>query len=240
MCTFGLSGCRVKPRRPTRPGRRSSHTTAEDPQEREERKKIVAEREKKARNFGPPTLRGPTLRCPTLWAPPFGAHLSGFGPPTLRGPPRSSPHPSPTIPGLGSCFFCPVCQFLFCPNVVFFVPFVIFLSQMSFFLSRLCFFCPGCNFLFCPDNRLLILSRFRFFCPVAFFLSRASFCTSPNLETKRTPVLRRQEVLPEPLMSQDFLHHLAQQRHGLTPKQGTLRPLLCRGPRLRPNYLPSP
>ena len=114
MCPFGLSGCRVKPRRPHQTGppglahdsprtpnrhisgplrfKNSTRIPRKDPQEREERKKIVAEKEKKARNFGPPTLRGPTLRCPTL---------SGFGPPTLRGPHPSGPLPlgaHPSVP----------------------------------------------------------------------------------------------------------------------------------------------
>ena len=61
MCTFGLSGCRVKPRR-------------------------AGGGKKKARNFGPPTLLGPTLLGSTLRAPnpsgpqPFGAPLfQGLG-----------------------------------------------------------------------------------------------------------------------------------------------------------------
>ena len=68
-----------------------------------ERAKRWREREEKARNFGPPTLRGPTLRGPTLrglplfrgsgphppfGAPPFGAPLFlGSGPPPSRAPP---------------------------------------------------------------------------------------------------------------------------------------------------------
>ena len=111
------------------------------PKREKKERKLWRGGKKKARNFGPRTLRGPTLRgppfgAPPFGAPPFGAHLSGFGPPTLgpptlRGPiPEAGPHPSPTILGLGSCFFFPVCQFLFCPNVV--------------------FFCPVCHFLFCP------------------------------------------------------------------------------------------
>ena len=74
--TFGLSGCRVKPGGPTRPGRRGSHTTArelqtctfhgpgasnttkiprKDKKERERRKKIVAGKGKKKREIlGPP------------------------------------------------------------------------------------------------------------------------------------------------------------------------------------------
>ena len=73
MCTFGLSGCRLKPRR--RPG--ASNTTKiprEDPQRGKKRTNFAAGQGKKERNFGPPTLWAPTLRTPTL------------RPPTLRGP----------------------------------------------------------------------------------------------------------------------------------------------------------
>ena len=48
-----------------------------DPKREKEERKIVAGGGKKARNFGPPTLRGPTLRGPTF---------SRFGASTLRGP----------------------------------------------------------------------------------------------------------------------------------------------------------
>ena len=103
MCTFGLSSCHVKPRRPTRrpPGlahdsprtpnahisgpRRFKHhqNSTKEPQERERRKKIVAGRGKKKREILPPFdpsrphLRGPTFS--SFWPPPFGR-------PTLRGP----------------------------------------------------------------------------------------------------------------------------------------------------------
>ena len=84
MCTFGLSGCRVKPRRLrgsrglTRQPENStctfdspsaSNTTKiprKDPKRKTKRAKMGREREKKARNFGLPTLRGSTLRAPTL------------------------------------------------------------------------------------------------------------------------------------------------------------------------------
>ena len=80
-------------------------------------KKLWREREKKARNFGaptlqghpsgPPTLRGPTLRGPTLGAPQLRAlTFSGFGPPPFgappfRGPTLSGPPPfrGPTLRG---------------------------------------------------------------------------------------------------------------------------------------------
>ena len=78
MCTFGLSDCRVKPRRPHQTGPPGFHTTArelqtcifegpgasnttkiqrEDTQRGKKRTKFVAGEGKKARNFGPPTLR---------------------------------------------------------------------------------------------------------------------------------------------------------------------------------------
>ena len=44
------------------------------------------EREKKARNFGPPTLRAPQPFRPSTF--------SGFGPPPLRSPPLRAPTPS--------------------------------------------------------------------------------------------------------------------------------------------------
>ena len=87
---------------PTRPGRRSSHTTArehqtctferpgvsnttniprEDHQRGKKRTNFVAGEGKKKRNFGPPSLR----------APPFGPHPSGLH---SSGPHPSGPHPS--------------------------------------------------------------------------------------------------------------------------------------------------
>ena len=108
MCTFGLSGCRVKPRRlrgrrgfTQQPDSKRAHlrprrfqTPREDPQRDAERAKRWREREKKARNFGLPTLRGPTLQGPTLSGPhPFGAPLFlGLGPPPFRGPPFGALH----------------------------------------------------------------------------------------------------------------------------------------------------
>ena len=106
MCTFGLSGCGVKPRRPR--GRRLYTTTQElqtctfdppalqtifhekTPRERQKERKWERERENKARNLGLPTLRGPHPSGP----PPFG-------PPTLLSPTFSGfgPHPPPTIRG---------------------------------------------------------------------------------------------------------------------------------------------
>ena len=68
MCTFGLSGCRVKPRRRFKPHQNSTRR----PPEREERMKFPAGERKKARIFGPPTLRAPHLfwvRAPTPPAP---------------------------------------------------------------------------------------------------------------------------------------------------------------------------
>ena len=58
MCTFGLSGCRVKPRR-------HHQNSTKGPQEREERMKTVAgEGKKKHEIFGPPLFGAPTLRAP--------------------------------------------------------------------------------------------------------------------------------------------------------------------------------
>ena len=110
---------------PTRPGRRGSHTTArelqtctferpsasntpkiprEDPQRGKKRTNFAAGQGKKARNFGPPTLRAPPFGPPPFGPPPFGPPPFGpppFGPPTLRaptfsglGPHPSNPHPS--------------------------------------------------------------------------------------------------------------------------------------------------
>ena len=55
--------------------------------EGEKNEKLWREREKKARNFGPPPFGAPTFRGPTLRAPTF----SRFGPPTLRGPTLRGP-----------------------------------------------------------------------------------------------------------------------------------------------------
>ena len=101
MCTFGLSGCRVKPRRLwgsrgfTRQPENSkrahfrapsaSNTTKiprHDPQERKERKKIVAGKGKKSAKFWPPTFRG--LHFFLVWLPQQG-HPSG-----LKGSPAPS------------------------------------------------------------------------------------------------------------------------------------------------------
>ena len=66
MCTFGLSGCRVKP-----PAALATKIQREDTQRDTKRKG-----EKKREILGPSTLPGPTL---------WGPHFSGFGGPTLRG-----------------------------------------------------------------------------------------------------------------------------------------------------------
>ena len=96
-------------RRPTRPGAgartrqpensKRAHFTApalqtppkiprKDPKREKEERKLWRRREKKARNFGPPTLRGSTLLGPTL----LGSTLRG---PTLRGPTFSRFGPPP-------------------------------------------------------------------------------------------------------------------------------------------------
>ena len=88
MCTFGLSGCRVKPRRlhqtgppglahdsPRTPSVAHFRAPAlqtppkfheRTPRERKKKENCGGRREKKARNFGPPTLLGSTLRGPTF------------------------------------------------------------------------------------------------------------------------------------------------------------------------------
>ena len=100
-----LSGCRVKPRRPRsrrgftrQPERPNVHIRAPRPSitppefhekthREEKRTNYEAEREKKAGNFGPSTLRAPTLRAPLFLG--LGPHPS-FGPPLFLG---SGPHP---------------------------------------------------------------------------------------------------------------------------------------------------
>ena len=105
MYAFSPSGCRVKPRRPhqtgppgftrqtqelqtcTFHGPGASNTTKiprEDPREGRKERILWREREQKARNFGPPTLRAPTF--------------SGFGPLPF-GPPPFRP-PLGLAPGL--------------------------------------------------------------------------------------------------------------------------------------------
>ena len=112
MCTFGLSGCRVKPRRPhqtgppglahdspnskraqTRGTCASKHhqNSTRRPPERHRNSETVAGREEKARNFGPPTLRGPTLSGPHPFGA-FGAPLFlGLGSPPINAPPFGAP-----------------------------------------------------------------------------------------------------------------------------------------------------
>ena len=59
-----------------------------DPKREKEERKLWREEGKKARNFGPPTLRGSTLRSSTLRAPTFrDLTSSGFGPSPLVAPP---------------------------------------------------------------------------------------------------------------------------------------------------------
>ena len=100
MCTFGLSGCGVKPsgfraagashNNPRTPRAHLSSPALQTPPKfhdktrREGRKeRILRREEKKARNFGPPTLRAPTLRSP-------GGRLRGskirLTPPSLVNP----------------------------------------------------------------------------------------------------------------------------------------------------------
>ena len=206
-----------------RPG--ASNTTKiqrKDFQEREERMKIVAGREKKAQNFGRsgggrvrrrgPAEGGPGKRAGGAhksWTKTHSRHTQG-GPAeprsrrglsggkwgertkhntqqqhttahnstqqhtttqqnnTTQQQQHDTTHNTPPqqhTPHTDVVFFVQSSVFLFCPNVVFFVPRVCFVCPVRPFLI-----CPECLF-FCPDNRLLILSRFCFFffCPIAFF-----------------------------------------------------------------------
>ena len=68
------------------------------PREREEERKWAREREKKARNFGPPAFRSPPFGPPPFWAP----HLRA---PPLEPPRRGSPGPR---------FFLLIFLFLLC------------------------------------------------------------------------------------------------------------------------------
>ena len=114
MCTFGLSGCRVKPRRPHQTGPPGLHTTTrelqtctferpgasnttkiprKDPKREKEDRKLWREEGKKKREilgpppFGPPPFGPPTLRGSTLRGPTF----SRFGSPPSGPPPLGSP-----------------------------------------------------------------------------------------------------------------------------------------------------
>ena len=107
MCTFGLSGCRVKPRQPHQTGPPGLHTTTrelqtrtfdrlgtsnttkiprENPRERR-KNEISGGREKKKREIlGLPPF-GPHLSAPSIRAPnPSGRTFSGLAP-TPSGPP---------------------------------------------------------------------------------------------------------------------------------------------------------
>ena len=95
MCTFGLSK-RAHFRAPALQTPPKFHERT--PRERKKNENCGGRREKKARNFGPPTLRGstllgstlrgPTLRGPTLRGPTF----SRFGASTLWALHSSGPH----------------------------------------------------------------------------------------------------------------------------------------------------
>ena len=132
MCTFGVLGLScASPGGPVWWGRRGFTTARElqtctfqgsilqnttkipreNPQRDTETAKWWREREEKARNFGPPTLRGPTLgphpfgappfRGPTLWgttlrgAHPSGPHFFYFWAPPIGAPPLGAPPSGP-------------------------------------------------------------------------------------------------------------------------------------------------
>ena len=105
MCTFGLSGCGVKPQlrgrrgftrypensKRTGPRRFKTPPKFHEKTPRERDKKSEnwwRERKKKTRNFEPSTLRGPTLRGPTLRgpAPPCMTHTRSKDWPNSIGP----------------------------------------------------------------------------------------------------------------------------------------------------------
>ena len=93
----------------------ASNTTKiprKDPKREKEERKLWREEGKKARNFGPPTLRGSTLLGSTLlWLHPSGLPtLRGSPPlglPTLRGPTFSLGHPSGPHPSRDPPFVVP-------------------------------------------------------------------------------------------------------------------------------------
>ena len=81
-----------EPRRPGLVGPPGFHTTAQEPKREKEERKLWR-KGKKARNFGPPTLRGPTLLCSTLLGSTLlGSTFSRFGP-----PPFGAPFEGPTL-----------------------------------------------------------------------------------------------------------------------------------------------
>ena len=94
MCTFGLSGCRVKPRRLRGRGftrqlpvlQNTTKIPREDTQRETKRAKMEAGDEKKKKKKRAPTLRAPTLRGPHPSVP----HHSG--PHTFRGSHPSLPN----------------------------------------------------------------------------------------------------------------------------------------------------
>ena len=153
MWTFGVLKLLCEtPAAPTRPGRRGSHTTARELKTctfqslwriKNPTKNSTKKTQKRGRERMK-TVAGEGKKSAKFWAPhPSGPHPSvppPFRCPTLRGP---------TLLGLGSCFFCPFAIFILSHMWFFFVPFVIFLSRMQFFiLSRqqvayFLFFVPG-------------------------------------------------------------------------------------------------
>ena len=86
------------------------------PKRGQKERKMWREREQKARNFGPPTLRGPTLRSPTLRCPIF----LGSPPPPLP----SGPH----LQGLPKCPLPPLPP----PRIVIIIIIVIIIFHYNF------------------------------------------------------------------------------------------------------------
>ena len=120
MCTFGLSGCRVKPRRPHQTGppglahdsprtpnvhisghRRFKHHQNSTKKTKRDGKRIknCGGRGKKSAKFWAPTVRAPTLRAPTLRGPTTsGPHFFWVCPLSPWGDPPRGPHPSGAPP----------------------------------------------------------------------------------------------------------------------------------------------
>ena len=139
----------------------ASNTTKiprEDPQEMEERMKIVGRGKKKREILGPPfvRVRGPTHRAPPFAAPPFGPFrplcFLGLGSHLLGRKTNTQKNP-----------------FLLCPRFNFVFDPMSFSSRLSFFiLSRMLFFCPVC--VFCPKCIFYFVpTAVSLFCPVCLF-----------------------------------------------------------------------
>ena len=132
------------------------------PKRGKKERQMWREEGKKREMLGASPFRGTTLRGSTLLGP------LGLGP-HLPGPKKEHKQTfffCPKFQFLSPCFFVPFVFFLkkYCPDVVFFVPFV---YQK---LSRCCFFVPFVIFIFWIFPECFFLSRVCFFVPNAFFI----------------------------------------------------------------------